>query len=255
MEQAGEWIFRNCDLGTWKIEARLSGQYATKNVEIKEDGQLVRYHVTLSYWQATITVTYPAGAVCTCSKGTTELTAPDTSGSHVFTVDEPGDWTVEATQWDDSSSEIVTVTDQNGAEYTIEVDFVTYLYNNGDDNFTLTGGWVIWSGNVTKDAESIRLLDGTTRAIIGTKNKIDLTPYSILSVKITDRSGSGGNEDKLGADSVTDHYKNPIVGTEIFGTGVTSVDISNCNRSLYVFVGSSRNGNDGRITFTEVWLK
>lgn len=44
-----------------------------------------------------ITVTYPAGAVCTCSDGTTTLTAPNTSGSAVFGV-EIGTWEIVASK-------------------------------------------------------------------------------------------------------------------------------------------------------------
>ena len=44
-----------------------------------------------------ITVTYPTGATCICSDGTTTLTAPNTSGSAVFGV-EIGTWEIIASK-------------------------------------------------------------------------------------------------------------------------------------------------------------
>lgn len=43
---------------------------------------------------AIITVTYPAGSICTCTNGTVTLTAGSTSGIWAFGVPEGGDWTV-----------------------------------------------------------------------------------------------------------------------------------------------------------------
>lgn len=47
-----------------------------------------------SSFAAVIQVTYNSGAVCTCAKGSTTLTAPDTSGSVNFKVKSKGTWTI-----------------------------------------------------------------------------------------------------------------------------------------------------------------
>lgn len=47
-----------------------------------------------SSFAAVIQVTYNPGAVCTCTKGSTTLTAPDTSGSVNFKVKSKGTWTI-----------------------------------------------------------------------------------------------------------------------------------------------------------------
>lgn len=47
-----------------------------------------------SSFAAVIQVTYNSGAVCTCTNGSTTLTAPDTSGSVNFIVKRKGTWTI-----------------------------------------------------------------------------------------------------------------------------------------------------------------
>lgn len=47
-----------------------------------------------SSFAAVIQVTYNSGAVCTCTNGSTTLTAPDTSGSVNFKVKRKGTWTI-----------------------------------------------------------------------------------------------------------------------------------------------------------------
>lgn len=48
-ENNGLWIFRNCDLGTWRIDAELNGQETSGVIEIKEEGQLLWYYIDISF--------------------------------------------------------------------------------------------------------------------------------------------------------------------------------------------------------------
>lgn len=59
---------------------------------------------------AYIDVTYPSGSTCTCSDGTTTLTASDTSGKFVFGVPSSGTWTVHATSGSQQASQVLNVT-------------------------------------------------------------------------------------------------------------------------------------------------
>ena len=106
-EKNGEWWFKGLEIGTWTLKATLSGQTATQTVNVAQFGV---YRVAMSYFKATIKVTYPAGSTCTCSKGGEVLTAPNTSGSHTFTVTSAGTWTVRATDGDRTKSETVRIT-------------------------------------------------------------------------------------------------------------------------------------------------
>lgn len=61
---------------------------------------------------AIISVIYPAGSICTCSKGNTVLTAEDTSGLYNFLVPEAGSWTVSRTDGTSSFSLTAVVSSQ-----------------------------------------------------------------------------------------------------------------------------------------------
>lgn len=93
---------------------------------------------------AFINVSYPAGSVCTCTKGTTVLQASNTNGSYAFSIPEPGTWVVSCTTGSQVAevtiavlSEIVynvTLSYHVGADYQ-EVEYLqgysSYTNNNG----------------------------------------------------------------------------------------------------------------------------
>lgn len=64
-----------------------------------------------SSFAAVIQVTYNSGAVCTCTNGSTTLTAPDTSGSVNFKVKRAGAWTVSVSKNGQTSTVTVNVTE------------------------------------------------------------------------------------------------------------------------------------------------
>ena len=106
-EVSGKWTFQIPSYGVWNITATLNGQTATTSVSVTEVKQ---YTVTLTYFAATIAVTYPSGSTCTCSNGTTTFTAPNTTGSYTFTVPSAGTWTVKSTNGTDTAQQAVSIT-------------------------------------------------------------------------------------------------------------------------------------------------
>ena len=64
---------------------------------------------------AFIVVNYPAGSVCTCSKGSRTMKAKDTSGVYVFAIPEAGSWTVSRTVSTRSSAGLMTGKETAGA--------------------------------------------------------------------------------------------------------------------------------------------
>lgn len=191
-EKNGVWTFRGCGIGEWTLTATHpdEAEPATETVNITEDGQLMRYHITLAFWRATITTTYPAGAVCTCSNGDVVLTAPDTSGNHIFVLSRPGEWTVSANNGVDSTDAVVNVTEQ--INYEVELLFALFLLKDGEDNTIITGGWQ--SG--TKESGSLYITSRTYP-----KNKIDVSEYTSIRVSYSEcynatlsvRNTVGGN--------------------------------------------------------------
>lgn len=72
-------------------------------------GKTTNVSGSYKYFTATITVTYPAGATVTCSKGGTTLNASDTSGTAEFKVHEAGTWTVKAVQDSQTAQDTVEI--------------------------------------------------------------------------------------------------------------------------------------------------
>lgn len=87
----GTVVFKGLSTGTWTITISNGTDTASKNVEIKAD-----YEADITFFTATLHISYPAGAVCEATNGSTVLTAPDTSGTWACTVDKEGTWTVTA---------------------------------------------------------------------------------------------------------------------------------------------------------------
>lgn len=146
-ERNGEWWFKGLEIGTWTLKATLGGQTASRTVNIT---QFDVYRIAMSYFAATIAVTYPAGSTCTCSKDGEVLTAPNTSGSYTFPVTSAGTWTItianSAVQL--SKSQSVSVT-SNGQLVSISMDYYTWIVKNGQEIVNLS-----LYNFITKTAES-----------------------------------------------------------------------------------------------------
>ena len=85
----GTAVFKGLETGTWTVTITDGGQQASKNVTVTAD-----YATSITFFAATIHITYPAGSVCTATDGITTLTAPDTSGTWACVVPNAGTWTV-----------------------------------------------------------------------------------------------------------------------------------------------------------------
>ena len=179
----GVAVFKGLETGEWTITITDGEQTAQKPVTVTAD-----YAAEITFFAATINVTYPAGSVCTATDGTTTLTAPDTSGTWECVVPNTGTWTVSLNS---GFSETVTISD-NGETKSIKR---WYLYCNGDERTSVTGGWQsrAWkrSSNytavtptVTKNTDNMILKIGATAkyrsGCVETKNDIDLTGFSTL---------------------------------------------------------------------------
>ena len=91
---SGVVVFKGLETGTWTITITNGTDTASKTVEIRAD-----YETEISFFTATIQITYPAGLACTATNGNTTLTAPDTSGTWACTVNKKGPWTITAGDW------------------------------------------------------------------------------------------------------------------------------------------------------------
>lgn len=90
-DSKGQALFKGLDGGQWEAVATLNGQTAKGSTIVSLD-----YDLHLTYFTATINITYPAGLTCKATNGGTTLTAPDTSGTWTCTVNKAGTWTITA---------------------------------------------------------------------------------------------------------------------------------------------------------------
>lgn len=93
-DSKGQALFKGLDGGQWEAVATLNGQTAKGSTIVSLD-----YDLHLTYFTATINITYPAGLTCKATNGSTTLTAPDTSGTWACTVNKKGPWTITAGDW------------------------------------------------------------------------------------------------------------------------------------------------------------
>lgn len=93
-DSSGKVLFALPSYGTWVVKATWLGY--TSNIVNTVVDTVKRYTASLAFFESTITVTYPVGAVCTCTKGGLSYTAPDTTGTWVIPIYEAGTYTVKA---------------------------------------------------------------------------------------------------------------------------------------------------------------
>lgn len=93
-DSKGQALFKGLDGGQWEAVATLNGQTAKGSTIVSLD-----YDLHLTYFTATINITYPTGLTCKAKNGSTTLTAPDTSGTWACTVNKAGTWTITAGDW------------------------------------------------------------------------------------------------------------------------------------------------------------
>lgn len=152
-------------------------------------------------FSATISITYPAGSICTVSNYKKTWTAPNTTGSWTFKANEVGHYTVKAVSGSKSTSKAVSITTERQVE-TVELMYELILFDGGD-NTGVTGGWTYTITNSGYNGSPVRednLTVGTTLywfpgrtwnaggtdqnnkdGYAHTKSKIDVTNYNTIT--------------------------------------------------------------------------
>ena len=216
---SGVVVFKGLASGTWTVTITGDGKTAQKNVVVTTD-----YSTVIAFFAATINITYPAGSTCTCSDGTTTLSAPDTSGTWACIVPNAGTWTVTSTSGAETDSKAVTIT-TDGQSISVELSYALFLFKPNAPSDIIAGEWEL-TGNstVTAKAElkvaSVNNYNRDETISARTKGQIDLTEYSTLQATC---KASGGSNTKLEVYSGSSTVASAAIGTSL--TTVT-VDIS-----------------------------
>lgn len=269
---SGVVVFKGLASGTWTLTITDGSQTSSKPVVVTAD-----YSTVIAFFAATINITYPAGSTCTCSDGTTTISAPDTSGTWTCIVPNAGTWTAAATDGVESTSESVSIT-TDGQIVAIELSYLLWLYKSGNTYNAVTGGWSVakhpstdgsFDGVLTLNADSMLLSTevfggSVVYANAFTNNSIDLTGVNTLKFKITG-IGDTAYSDK---DGNTHHFRFSLAvanerptkqvptfaaDMKILATGEYSVDVSALTAG-YVGIWITTGGYiKTTLTISEIW--
>lgn len=244
---SGVVVFKGLASGTWILKITDGSQTSSKPVVVTAD-----YSTVIAFFAATINITYPAGSTCTCSDGTTTLSAPDTSGTWACIVPNAGTWTVTSTSETETDSKAVTIT-TDGQSTSVELSYALFLFKPNAPSDIIAGEWETpGNGTVTAEAEltvkSVNAYNGDRTISARTKGQIDLTEYSTLQATC---KASGGSNTKLEVYSGSSAVASAAIGTDL--TTVT-VDISALS-GLHSIGFSGRHSAYEAITYTATEIK
>ena len=159
-----------CDVpefGTWTIHAVLNGDDATVNLVVDT---VKVYTVDDSHFHADITVTYPSGATCSCSK-TGETTLYATGSPYTFTVHSSGTWTITCAKGGVTRTQTVNVS-SSGQTFSVNMTPTGATVTPTDDVETLCVCAGIWDSTISTISDL--LADSTSLlAVISSNNAID----------------------------------------------------------------------------------
>lgn len=269
---SGVVVFKGLASGTWTLAITDGSQTSSKPVVVTAD-----YSTVIAFFTATINITYPAGSTCTCSDGTTTLSAPDTSGTWACIVPNAGTWTAAATDGVENTSESVSIT-TDGQIAAIELSYLLWLYKSGNTYNAVTGGWSVaehastggsFDSVLTLNDDSMLLSTevfggSVVYANAFTNNSIDLTGVNTLKFKITGigntaYSDKEGNTHKFRFSLVVANERptkqNPTFAADmkILATGEYSVDVSAVTTG-YVGIWITTGGYiKTTLTISEIW--
>lgn len=244
---SGVVAFKGLASGTWTLAITDGSQTSSKPVVVTTS-----YSTVIAFFSATINITYPAGSTCTCSDGTTTLSAPDTSGTWACIVPNAGTWTVTSTSGAETDSKAVTIT-TDGQSTSVELSYALFLFKPNAPSDIIAGEWEIpGKGTVTAEAEltvkSVNAYGDYKTWPARTKGQIDLTEYSTLQATC---KASGGSKTNFEVYSGSAAVASAAIGADL--TTVT-VDISALS-GLHSIGFSGRHSAYETITYTATEIK
>ena len=255
----GVAVFRGLATGQWTVTITDGEQTAQKTVTITAD-----YSTAITFFSATIHITYPAGSTCTATDGVTTLTAPDTSGAWDCVVPNAGTWTVSTGNGFQETVEVSA----NGEELTLNK---WYLYKEGDERTYKTGGidsktMIYFStgnaypvGTITKNSDNIYLgtkSSNNIQACVATNNKINISNFSKLCAHVSDVSPASADSswNRLALTSTYNYNKNCIAYAELVAP-TTELTIPSEVECYIGIVSKSSKNYTSKATIHEIWLE
>lgn len=239
---SGTAVFRGLETGEWVLTMTDGEQISQpQTVTVKND-----YAAELTFFAATIHVTYPEGSTCTVSDGVTTLNAPDTSGVWACTVPNAGTWTF--TVAENGWSDAVEIS-SHGQTASVYLD-AYYLYREGNEYTKRTGGMlIVTTGTLTKENDRLYLKADDEVGYFRFANLLDTSGFSTLKATITYRYAENGGSLNLKCASNA-AFTETIAHKQLSDTGDVTVPLDGIRNayigfSLYL----------GEIRVSKVWLE
>ena len=234
-DSSGLAVFKGLSTGDWTLSITDGTQTAQKTVTITTD-----YSTAITFFSATIHITYPAGSTCTATDGVTTIHAPDDSGTWDCVVPNAGTWTVTIANGEDVGSVAVEV--QRETDYLVFIPDQTIswdLYNV--TNSTAITDTTRASVDASNSGTTIKLHPQTsTYSKLMARKKIDLTNWSqiILDATITTKNPSPPSTTTMvgvfsGSDLVAGHNNGPVSGVNTSDVNFNA-DISALSGEYYI---------------------
>ena len=246
----GVAVFKGLATGQWTVTITDGEQTAQKTVTVTAD-----YSTAITFFAATIHVSYPSGSVCTATDGTTTLTAPDTSGTWDCVVPNAGAWTITVT---DKGWTYDVAISGNGQSVDIDITKL-WVYHNGEANTAMFGTLGVvtyngYNGSLIKNADgsvTITGEDSTRSGIAAFSKKISNIGYKNLCINAVSKEG---NEAVLKAfDSLNfddDQVAHTLARVNVSGTGIYKVSIETIS-DFYIGVTAF----NSTFTFDAIWIE
>lgn len=260
---SGVAVFKGLSTGTWTLTMTGDGQTATRTVDVNAD-----YAVTITYFSATISITYPANSNCVVANSGGQTVASDTNTgtsakTWTATVNAKGTYTVTTTATDGSGktkSTTVSITAE-GQVATVTLSYALIVFDNGDQDTEVTGG-------ITKDGYSLQGYNSTNNTqvtigdtivlkgvapggststdrngLVGTANIIDISNYTTLRVKGTVTGWASGAAVYIGVNKTKTITRKPLAYVSITKNETNferTLSLPTGQTELYVFALAAR---------------
>ena len=239
----GVAVFKGLATGEWTIVITDGEQVSpTKTVTITAD-----YSTAITFFAATIHVTYPAGSICTATDGVTTLTAPDTSGTWVCELPNAGTWKVSTDLFVDAHTIDVT---SAGGTYDITISPVLLYADSAEDDITRI--WGTYNNSIlskTSNGYKIDRNGSDNPAGMCLKTPLNVSSYSAVKAEVI--SGSGNINlyfnNQFGADNVLGY-------TASYDSGTLALNVESLVDAVYIGLGPGASVN-AWFTVKKVWLE
>ncbi len=233
-DSSGVAVFKGLKTGTWTVTITDGSQTATRPVLVTAD-----YACSITFFSATINVTYPAGAICTASDGATTLTAPDTSGTWACVVDKAGTWTFTAANGELTNSAVVNATEET--TYSAYLTFDFQIIRDG----TLYKDFSVVKPMEVTQKDGYVLFAGTGTGYSSGYTEVDLSEYKTMVVEGTfDPETTTANLKYYkicvwDTSDTTKSYSNPLSYQQYTpGENTYTLDVTNLSGKHYVGITS-----------------